>query len=153
MKGIYYYHIQLWSCVSWSEDDTAGKFPASVAFTVYEKLDYMPSSCIMGHMVKGRQYSVHSPSHIDANASITEMESETDSWPRYWQISITGDELDSATQLKFWTSGWLRHGTQCACHIIIAQNYLYLSTGLRQPLRKCVKFSWWYLSEKVALSL
>ena len=45
----------------------------------YEKLDHMPSSCIMVHMVKG------SLNHIDVGASIdiTEMESETNSRPRY----------------------------------------------------------------------
>ena len=45
------------------------------------KLDHVPSSCIvvMVHVVEGRQYSAYKAPH--AGASITEMESETDSQP------------------------------------------------------------------------
>ena len=39
----------------------------------------------MDHVVKGRQYST---SHINAHASVAEMESETDFQPRQGQVSM-----------------------------------------------------------------
>ena len=64
----------------------------------YEKLDHIPSSCIvlMVRVVKGRQYST---SHINAGASIAEMESETDSRPRQRQVSmLQSKEMNSTVQ-------------------------------------------------------
>ena len=51
-------------------------------------------------------------SHINAGASIAEMESETDS--RLRVSMLQSQEMNSTVQ---YSSGWSRHGTQCACYI------------------------------------
>ena len=57
------------------------------------------------------------------------------------------EKLDSAVQFQFGPVA------RCLwCVLYIAQGYLYISTGLRQP-RERVKFGHRYSSEKVARSL
>ena len=65
-------------------DTSVGKY---LYLDNYENFDCIPSSCIvlMVHVVKGHQYST---SHINAGASIEEMESETDSQPQQGQVSM-----------------------------------------------------------------
>ena len=64
----------------------------------YEKLDHIPSSCIvlMVHVVK--VVSIN----IDAGASIAEMESKTDSQPRHGHVlMLQSQEMNSTAQYSF----------------------------------------------------
>ena len=75
---------------------------SSYSLFCIEKLDHIPGSYIvlMVHMVKGRQYSAYSLSHIYVGASITEMKSETDSRLRISMLQSKEIlKLDSIVQL------------------------------------------------------
>ena len=90
-----------------------------------KNLTTCPVADLMVHMVKGRQYSAYtsrSHMHIDVGASITEMESETDSRPRHRQFLITGDELDSVIHLMSIGLVVAWH-TACVLYMYIAQDY------------------------------
>ena len=57
--------------------------------------------------------------------------------------SLDHRELDSAVQFQL---NPVSRYSWCLLSLYMAQNYLYLSTGLCQP-RECMKFSHCYLSE------
>ena len=65
--------------------------------SVNEKLDHIPSSCIVLVMHNNIKVRTQSTSHIDTSASI---ESETDSRPRQGQVSIGPGQCSTSSELQ-----------------------------------------------------
>ena len=105
----------------------------------YEKLDHIPSSCIV---------------LMDASTLITEMESETDSQPRQWQVSmLQSQEMNSTVQYSFRTldRSW-HHAIAYHMHDDIYSTRLALFIHGITSTKKMHEVGQQYLSEKVALS-
>ena len=95
--------------------------------TMNEKLDHIPSSCIVVLLVlvvKGHQYTC-STHLIDVCALIAEMESEIDSRPQQGLVSmLQSQEMNSIAQYSFRT---LDRSWHDACYILI----LFIHTAKR----------------------